>query len=67
MTFMSSYHIDLVAFDFALERLRGLALDDPFAELRGHRRDLNPTPFRFVHRRDSTHEIDQDTTAWNPG
>ena len=37
MTFMSSYHIDFVAFAFALEGLHGLALDDPFAELRGHR------------------------------
>jgi len=37
MTFMSSHHIDFVAFDFALESLHGLALDDPFAELRGHR------------------------------
>lgn len=33
---MSCHHIDFVTFDLAAESLHGLALDDPFAELRGH-------------------------------
>jgi hypothetical protein len=34
---MSCHHIDFIAFDLAAEDFDGLAFDDPFAELGGHR------------------------------
>ena len=37
---MSRHNIDFIAFDFTAEDLDGLALDDPFAELGGHRLGL---------------------------
>jgi hypothetical protein len=37
MTLMSGHHIGFVEFDLAAEDLDGLARDDPFAELSGHR------------------------------
>ena len=40
MTLMSRHNIDFIAFDFTAEDLDGLALDDPFAELGGHRLGL---------------------------
>ncbi len=37
---MSRHNIDFIAFDFTAEDLDGLALDDRFAELGGHRLGL---------------------------